>query len=116
MKNLTTFDIKNISVGSQKCGGVTSSLCISSTQRSSHVCSAGSSGTVYISGSLQYYYCYQVPAPETSNMHTLAQKYYCDSGDFFIFEISGTTGGQDGMVGNGTSPSSYDYASCIGKI
>lgn len=104
-------DIKNISFGSQKCSGVTSSMCISSQNSASHPFCAGSSGQVSIRGSLSYYYCYQAPAPEISDMHVLAQKYYCDADDFFYFEISGVT---EGKVGVGTDSSNYNYASCIG--
>jgi len=110
MKNLTMSDIKNISFGLQKCSGVTSSVCISTTYKARPTC--GSSGAIYMSGSLYYYYCYQSPAPEINDMHVLAQKYYCDTGDSFYFEISEING--NGKVGVGTGSSNYNYASCTG--
>lgn len=109
MKNLTMPDIKNISFGSQRCSGVTSSMCIKDSGTGSHSCSGGS-GAIYINTVKYEYYCYNTILT-VSDIHILAQSYYCKTGDSFYFEISGAN---DSKVGVGTDSSNYNYASCIG--
>lgn len=110
MKDLNLIDVKNISAGTQKCKGITSTMCVCSVSNPN---CQNNAKVVHINGATYKYYRYS-NSIESSDIKDLAKTYNCNPGDYFYFELSGTTSGKTGVIGNGTSASDYNYVSCIG--